>query len=68
MSYHKKASKKYVVVRKQGKSPVRVVAGMHFRLKKRAQKEANSLNRDYKGSGIRFVVRKEGWNRKRWWS
>jgi hypothetical protein len=59
---------KWVVARKQGKKPVRVVAGMRFRLKKRAQKEASKLNREYKGTNIKFVVRKEGWNRKRWWS
>jgi hypothetical protein len=57
---------KYVVVRKQGISPVRVVAGTHFRLKKRAQKEASRLNRQFKDrKDIRFEVRREGWNQKR---
>jgi|SRR5208337_1610429 len=50
---------KWVVVRKQGNHPVRAVAGTHFRLKKRAQKEANSLNKNFKDTNVKFVVRKE---------
>jgi hypothetical protein len=58
-----------VVVRKQGNSPVKVVAGTHFRLKKRAEKEARRLKRQFRGrKDISFVVRKEEWNRKRWYS
>jgi hypothetical protein len=57
-----------VVARKQGIYPVRVVAGMHFPTEERATKEANRLNKSYRGTSITFVVRKEGWNRKRWYS
>jgi hypothetical protein len=55
-------------VRRKGKSPITVVAGEHYRTKKRAEKEARKFNKVYKGSGITFMVRKEGWRRKRWWS
>jgi hypothetical protein len=62
---HRKS--KWVVVRKQGKQPVRVVAGTHFRLKKTAEKKARALQRAYEPrKDIKFVVRKEGWNRKNW--
>ncbi|MGA3192974.1 MAG: hypothetical protein ABSD73_10755 [Candidatus Bathyarchaeia archaeon] len=69
MSYRRRPSKPWLVVRKQGRLPVRVVPRAHFRTKKRAQKEARALQRAYKPrKDIKFVVRKEGWNRKRWWS
>ncbi|MGA2308946.1 MAG: hypothetical protein ABSG57_05295 [Candidatus Bathyarchaeia archaeon] len=69
MGNHRKTPKPWLVVRKQGNKPVKVIAGMHFRLKKRAQKEARALNRAYEPrKDIKFVVRKEGWNRKRWYS
>jgi hypothetical protein len=58
----------YVVARKQGIYPVRVVAGTHFPTIKRAEKEASELNKAYRGTDIKFVVRKEGWNKKRWYS
>jgi type I restriction enzyme R subunit len=35
---------------------------------KQAEKKASSLNRQTKGSDVRFLVRKKGWRRKRWWS
>jgi hypothetical protein len=57
-----------LVARKQGLSPVHVVAGTHFPTMERAQKEAKELNKAYRGTEIKFVVRKEGWNRKRWYS
>jgi hypothetical protein len=60
---------KWVAARKQGNHPVTVVAGTHFRLKKTTLKKARSLKRQWKlRPDIRFVVRREGWNRKRWWS
>jgi hypothetical protein len=60
--------RKWVVVRKQGESPVGVVAGTHFRLKKHAEEEARRLKRQFRDrKDIKFAVRKEGWNRKRWW-
>jgi hypothetical protein len=64
LSYHKRGSPSYLVVRRKGNSPIRVVAGERFRTKKKAEKEARSWNRAYKGSGIKFMVRKEGWRRK----
>lgn len=58
MGYHRKPSRPWLVVRKQGRSPVRVVAGAHFRTKKRAQKEARALQRAYSPrKDIKFVVR-----------
>jgi hypothetical protein len=36
--------------------------------KKKAEKEAREWNKAYKGSDVKFLVRKEGWRRKRWWS
>ena len=40
MSHPLHPSKHWLVARKQGRLPVRVVAGAHFRTKKQAQKEA----------------------------
>jgi hypothetical protein len=66
LSYQRQpSSKKWLVVRRKGNSPIRVVAGERFRAKKKAEKEARDWNKAYKGSGIRFMVRKEGWRRKR---
>jgi hypothetical protein len=68
MSYHKRgSSSNYVVIRKQGISPVRIVR--HSLSKKKAQNEADFLNRQFKDrKDIEFAVREEGWNRKKWWS
>jgi hypothetical protein len=60
--------KPWLVVRRKGRSPITVVAGAHFKSKERAQKEADDLNRGYEGSDVEFMVREEGWRRKRWWS
>jgi hypothetical protein len=69
LSYHRRGSSKpYLVVRRRGNSIIRVVAGERFRTKKKAEKEARSWNKAYKGSDIKFMVRKEGWRRKRWHS
>jgi hypothetical protein len=69
MSYRgRRQSKPWLVVRQRGRSPITVVAGAHFKTKERAQKEADNLNRGYEGSGVEFMVREEGWRRKRWWS
>jgi len=69
MSYHKRgSSSSYLIVRRKGNSPIRVVAGERFRTKKKAEKEAGEWSKAYEGSGIEFLVRKEGWRRKRWWS
>ena len=66
MNYRTHRKSKYVIVRKQGRSPVRVVAGTHFRLKKTAEKKARALQNAYKPrKDIKFVVRREGWNRPR---
>jgi len=51
-------------VRRKGNSPIRVIAGERFRTKKKAEKEARDLNKSYKGSDVKFMVRKEGWRRK----
>jgi len=68
LSYQRRPSKPWLVVRRKGVSPIMVVAGERFRTKKKAEKEANEWNKAYEGSGIEFLVRREGWRRKRWWS
>jgi len=68
LSYQRRPSKPWRVVRKQGRFPVRVVAGERFRTKKKAEEEAGEWNKAYEGNGIDFLVRKEGWRRKRWHS
>jgi hypothetical protein len=67
MSYHKDRPASYVVIRKQGISPVRIVRNRLT--KKKAQREADFLNGQFKErSDIKFEVREKGWNRKRWYS
>lgn len=57
------------MVRKQNRLPVRVVGGERFRTKRKAEKEADEWNRAFKPRrDIKFVVRKEGWNRKKTYS
>jgi hypothetical protein len=68
LSYRKRPSEPWLVVRRKGTSPIRVVAGERFRTKKKVEKEVGEWNKAYKGSGIKFLVRKEGWRRKRWHS
>jgi hypothetical protein len=69
LSYHKRgSSSSYLVVRRKGNSPIRVVAGERFRTKKKAEREARELNRAYKGSDVKFMVREKDWRRKRWHS
>jgi hypothetical protein len=69
MSYHRRGSlKPYLIVRRIGNSPIRVVAGERFRTKKKAEKEARAWNKAYRGSDVKFMVRMEGWRRKRWHS
>jgi len=68
LSYHRRGSSNYLIVRRKGNSPIRVVAGESFRTKKKAEKEAREWNKAYKGSDVKFMVRKEGWRRKRWHS
>jgi hypothetical protein len=55
-------------VRRKGKSPITVVSGERFRTKKKAEKEARTWNKAYKGTNIKFMVRKQGWRRKRGYS
>ncbi len=64
MSYHRRGSPTYVLVRRKGNSPIRVVAGERFRTKKKAEKEARELNKAYKGSDVKFMVRAKNWRRK----
>jgi len=68
MSYQRRPKPKWLVVRRKGVSPIRVVAGERFRTKKKAEKEAEAWNKAYEGSDVKFLVRKEGWRRKRWHS
>ncbi|MGD0979449.1 MAG: hypothetical protein ABR962_09955 [Candidatus Bathyarchaeia archaeon] len=69
MSYHRRgSSRSYIIVKKKGNSPIRVVAGERFRTKTKAEKEARELNKAYKGSDVKFMVRKKDWRRKRWHS
>jgi hypothetical protein len=55
-------------VRRKGNSIIRVVAGERYRTKRKAEKEAREWNKAYKGSDVKFMVRREGWRRKRWYS
>ena len=65
MSYQKRGSSRpYLIARRKGNSPIRIVAGERFRTKKKAEKEARELNKAYKSSDVKFMVRKEGWRRK----
>jgi hypothetical protein len=69
VSYQKHSSPKpWLVVRRKGNSIIRVVSGERYRTKKKALKEARDWNKAYKGSDVKFMVRKEGWRRKRWHS
>ena len=62
MTYHRRPSpKKWLVVSRKGKNPIRVVAGERFRTKKKAMKEAGEWNKACKGSDVKFMVREEGW-------
>jgi len=65
LSYHRKPERKWLVVRRKGTEPIRVVAGERYRTKKKALKEAREWNKAYKGSDVKFMVREEGWRRKR---
>jgi hypothetical protein len=68
MSYHRRgSSKNYLIVRRKGNSPIRVVGGERFRTKK-AEKEAREWNKAYKNSDVKFIVREKDWRRKRWHS
>jgi hypothetical protein len=65
MSYHKERPHSYIVIRKQGISPVRIVR--HSLPKKKAQREADFLNSQFKPrTDVKFEVREKGWNRKNW--
>jgi hypothetical protein len=65
LSYQRRGSSKhYVVIRKQGISPVRIVR--HSLSKRKAENEADFLNEQFRlRKDIRFEVRQEGWNRKK---
>jgi hypothetical protein len=47
------SSQSYLVVRRKGNSPIRIVAGERFRTKKKAEKEAREWNKAYKGSDVK---------------
>jgi len=66
MSYHRHSSSSYLIVRRKGNSPIRVVAGERFRTKKKAEKEAGEWNKAYKGSDVQFMVRQKDWRKKLW--
>jgi hypothetical protein len=67
LSYQRRGSSGYLVARRKGNYPIQVVAGTHFRTKKQAQKKVDQLKRAYEDPDVKFMVRKEGWRRKRWW-
>jgi len=67
MSFRLRPQSRWIIARRKERSPL-MVTSLRFRTKKQAMKEASELNRKYEGSGIEFLVRKAGWNRKRWWS
>jgi hypothetical protein len=69
VSYQRRPPPKpWLVVRRKGNQPIRVVAGEHHRTKELAEKEAERLNKAYRGSDVKFMVREEGWRRKQWYS
>lgn len=68
MSYHRRGSATYVLVRRKGNSPIRVVGGERFRTKKKAKKEAREMNKAYRDSDVKFMVREKDWRRKRGYS
>jgi hypothetical protein len=67
MSYQLKPRPKWLIARRKGTSPI-TTTNLRFRTKKRAQKEADELNKEYEGSDVKFMVREKGWRRKRWHS
>jgi hypothetical protein len=60
--------KPWLVVRRKGHNPITVVAGAHFKTKEQAEKEADDLNKGYKGSDVKFMAREQGWRDRRWGS
>lgn len=64
----KRQNKPWLVVRRKGNSQIRTIAGERYKTRKRAEKEAIEWNKAYEGSDVNFLVRKEGWRRKRWYS
>jgi predicted adenine nucleotide alpha hydrolase (AANH) superfamily ATPase len=68
MTYsHVRLQKKWLIAKKKGTHPI-TVTSLRFRTKKQAQKKASILNKQTKGSDVKFLVRKKNWRRKHWWS
>jgi hypothetical protein len=65
MSYRRYLEPKYLIATRKGNHPIQVVSGRRFRLKKRAEEYAEQLNKAYEGSDRKFMVREEGWRRKK---
>lgn len=68
MGYRGRRQGVWLVVRRKGRSPIRTIAGERYKTKKKAEKEAREWNKAYEGSDVEFLVRKEGWRRKHWYS
>ena len=61
--------KKWLVVRRKENNPIRVVAGENVLGQRReSRKKTDELNRAYRGSDVKFMVRERDWRRKRSWS
>jgi hypothetical protein len=67
MSYQQKPKPKWLIAERKGNHPIRVTH-LRFRTKKKAEKMAQNLNKQCVGSDLRFLVRTQGWRRKRGYS
>jgi hypothetical protein len=69
MSYHRSnyshewLKRKYLLAERRGRAPIRAT-GLRFKTKKQAEREADRLNRQLKGTDTEVLVRKVGWRRK----
>jgi len=59
--------RKWLIAKRVGSNPIRET-DLRFRTKLQALKKASGLNKLAKGSSIKYLVRKVGWRRKRYWS
>jgi len=68
LSYQRRSSRPWLVVRRKGNGLVHTVPSERYRIKKRAEKETRLFNKACKGTNIKFMTRKEGWRRKKSYS
>jgi len=60
-------SSKWLIAKRKGNNPIKTTR-LRFSTKKQAEKKASKLNKAFKGTKIKFLVRRVGWRRKRWHS